>query len=657
MIPTINANTEFGRETIRKKAYGEIKEFIDEQNPDIFLLNTPCGTGKTRLAVKLFKDSNYRDTAIFYVALNHDHCKDEVMANVNRNVLYLKGIKKECKNPDYQTIKQNGFNLNIQRVLCQHCPDEIKDECRYYHNINEVKNNERIDKVVTVQHYINTDVIKEFFNKFNEDKKKILIIDEDFFGALKSSRRITQQSLLRMAQNITLMNPTQIGQYGKYNVTFINSLYALHHTLKSTRGILEQKDFTDKFFEKFKALSIGESNPLSKLKSLFTYDWMDYYENYTESLYNHMRTHGFENDYSNQLHHVVSNCLEYQGKDVLLPFYMIERRVTIHGEDHQVKYLVDLNNTTELPEIPILVMDATVQADIIQDVFNRDVFTSHLTQEISVTRDVIQFQQGNYSRRSLNNSTTFRNVLKNIKDLIQFEEKRTPQLKIGIISYNSFRLKIRRKLTELQVDTSKITFDYFGHIRGSNKFNDCTVLFILGTYIPNIKAFPRDLGGWYVGEPSLIKEVNQRGDEFYSDKRYKLHLQRVTEGESIQAIDRIRFLFNKNKIVYLFSKIELPIQTEQYPTVDNYIFRTAEKNNEEYVYLKDLVEQGTKQRYKLHNNLNRRVPFRNEKSSSKAVTRTYEKLLKDEYIENERGKLSVTPKGKELFEELKNRNS
>lgn len=656
MILTINANTEYGRKTIRKISYIGIKKVIDEQIPDIFLLNTPCGTGKTRLAVKLFKDKNYRETAIFYVALNHDHCKDEVMQKVNRNVLYLKGIKQECKNPDYQTIKQGKFNLNIQRILCPNCPSELKDTCPYYHNIDEVKNNEQIDKVVTVQHYINTDIINDFFNKFSEDKKKILIIDEDFFGALASDSEITQQSLQRMAENITLMNPTQIGYYGKYNVTFINSLYALNHTLKSSRGLLEQKEFTDKFFEKFNALSIVENNPLSKLKSLFTNDWRHYYNSYSESLYTHMRTHGFENDYTDQLHHVVTNCLEYQGKDVLLPFYMIERRETTEGEDHQVKYLVDLNNTTQLPEVPIIVMDATVQADIIQDVFNRDVYTSHFPQEISVKRNVIQFQQGNYSRSSLNNSTTFNNVLNNIKDLIQFEEKRTSPLKIGLISYKSVLPKIIWKLTELQVNTSEITFGHFGYIRGSNKFNDCTVLFILGTYIPNIKAFPRDIGGWHVGESPLRKVVNQQGDEFYSDERYKRHLKRVKEAEMIQAIDRIRFLFGGNKIVYLFSKIELPILTEQYPTVENYIFRDIGKYNTEYVYLKDLVEQGPKQRNKFHNNLNRRVPFRNETSSSIAVTRTYENLLEKEYIKNERGKLSVTPKGKKLFEKLKNRN-
>lgn len=102
--------------------------------------------------------------------------------------------------------------------------------------------------------------------------------------------------------------------------------------------------------------------------------------------------------------------------------------------------------------------------------------------------------------------------------------------------------------------------------------------------------------------------------------------------------------------------MELPIETKEYSTVKDYLLKDSYEYNPIHVFIKDLMGQGTLSWQKHRKRLVRRIPFRKENSPSKAVTRIKNSLQKHKYIIIENGIISITVKGKRVFEELKNRN-
>ena len=101
------------------------------------------------------------------------------------------------------------------------------------------------------------------------------------------------------------------------------------------------------------------------------------------------------------------------------------------------------------------------------------------------------------------------------------------------------------------------------------------------------------------------------------------------------------------------SKLKLPIETKEYSTVKDYLLKDSNEFNPIHVFVKDLIGQGPKKWQRYSKGLMRRVPYRRENSPSNAVTRIKNSLQKHKYIIIENGIISITAKGKRMFEEFK----
>lgn len=227
----------------------------------------------------------------------------------------------------------------------------------------------------------------------------------------------------------------------------------------------------------------------------------------------------------------------------------------------------------ELKNKPILLLDASSDEMLVNDVFDNKFKYVNVDIEYQSNVEVIQLGNKSYSKSSITD--------KNISELKAFISNKSLGKKFGVISYQ-YLTKNDKKAKNSFV--SNITKDliidddhkgYFGNARASNKFKDLDMLFIIGRqHVPssNIDNMYRqlyggksnidgmldiDLNNSYFGERVVRMSSGNNmilSNKIYANDKEEALCKLVNDADTYQAFHRLRLLYGNNKkTVYLLT--------------------------------------------------------------------------------------------------------
>lgn len=217
--------------------------------------------------------------------------------------------------------------------------------------------------------------------------------------------------------------------------------------------------------------------------------------------------------------------------------------------------------------MPVLALDGTGSL-----LLNRKVFGEQMTgQRFPVPRDaeVVQVRAKSFSRRSLAGSRTTspatqskhvdeaRRLRKRVIDLLE-----TIPGDILLVTYKAVEELLRPELP------ARIHIGHFGAVRGLNSFKHCETVVILGREQPGPQAIERMTRAFAAtdAEPLIpfggyalqCRAYRLRGREahvevvpVHPDPRCQEMLEQVREAEIVQAVDRVRPVFNRRRVILL----------------------------------------------------------------------------------------------------------
>lgn len=244
-------------------------------------------------------------------------------------------------------------------------------------------------------------------------------------------------------------------------------------------------------------------------------------------------------------------------------------RVLVGGEiERAPRVVVSALRTPRLSrETPVLVLDGTGSLDL-----NRQIFGEHMTgQRFAVPRnaEVIQVTSRTFSRQSLTGTDRRGNpispnkmreaatVRQQVLDLL----KMLPG-KVLLVTYKAVEELLRPDLPR------HIQVAHFGALRGLNSYEHCETAVVLGREQPSaqaIEALTRPfcatdsepfipIGEYVVHSRGL--RMRRGGSNVvevavHPDPRCQAMLEQVREAEIVQAIDRVRPVHNRRRIIVL----------------------------------------------------------------------------------------------------------
>ncbi|MHA1972483.1 MAG: hypothetical protein ACTSW1_05810 [Candidatus Hodarchaeales archaeon] len=201
--------------------------------------------------------------------------------------------------------------------------------------------------------------------------------------------------------------------------------------------------------------------------------------------------------------------------------------------------------------------------------------------------------------------------------------------KIGIIS-------MKELVSEFHPRAEKRA--YYANLRGSNLLEDVDVLFVIGTYIPNIEAIQKDFELFYARTPTTLETVKVKGEGYvYSDSPLDNFSRMNGEYEMYQALHRCRPALSTKKI-FVWGIIPKWIK-EEFPVYDLVDLVDNEHGGysvyclgDMYQYIKRVLEESESNSIKAPELVNRILA--EESFPYKTDTQVY-KILRDVVDEND----------------------
>ena len=221
-------------------------------------------------------------------------------------------------------------------------------------------------------------------------------------------------------------------------------------------------------------------------------------------------------------------------------------------------------------ETPVLCLDGTGSLS-----FNREVFGEHMTaQRFAVPRDAKVYQVSNktFSRQSITGCDrsgaprSDRNVSEAATLRAQVVEFRDTLP--GNVLLVSYKAAIEALIDDLP---AHVTTAHFGALRGLNAFAHCETVVVMGRAQPSAQAIEALTRPFCATDPEPFLPVGEyvlqsRGRrmrdpdaanvahaQVHFDPRCQAVLEQIREAEMVQAIDRVRPIFNHRKVFILNS--------------------------------------------------------------------------------------------------------
>lgn len=229
------------------------------------------------------------------------------------------------------------------------------------------------------------------------------------------------------------------------------------------------------------------------------------------------------------------------------------------------------------PDANLLLLDGTGDVDLNRRLFGDDLVHEH----VPVPRDarVIQCRTRLFSRQSLTGCDSFgqpmsarkREEAARLREEVRALSRHLPG-PVFIATYKRVADLLREEGLPEDVHVG-----HFGALRGMNTWKDCRTVILLGREQPSHHAMEAAVRPWLrADEPPLVtggyreevRYVRLRDGgvqammvEVHPDPRVQRYLEQVREAELVQAIDRVRAIFNPRTIVIL-TKVVLDVTVD-----------------------------------------------------------------------------------------------
>jgi hypothetical protein len=219
-------------------------------------------------------------------------------------------------------------------------------------------------------------------------------------------------------------------------------------------------------------------------------------------------------------------------------------------------------------EVPILCLDGTGSIYL-----NRKIFGDHMTRErFAVPRDaeVYQVTSKTFSRQSITGTDRKGNP-RSAKNVSEAATLRTQVVEFLSILPGNVLLVSYKAAIEVLIDDlpPRVTTAHFGALRGLNSFEHCETVVVMGREQPSAQAVEALTRPFCADDPAPFLPVGayvaqtrgrrMRDPEAFNlieaqvhfDARCQTVLEQIREAEMVQAIDRVRPVFNRRKILVL----------------------------------------------------------------------------------------------------------
>jgi len=649
---------------MRKILKEKITVFVEENqfNDKILLIKLPPGIGKTVTGSKtLFSRS---DILTIWLSPNHGQIKDTVMKH--NSVFHLKGRRILCRHRLLGEFER--YNVNIKKVLCLNCEQFKRSTCTYFNQYRELR--DAPQSFVSVHHHLNTKFIEDYFRK---NKRRFpfrcLVIDENPIGNLIHKTSFNIRDLIDFVI-ICGKVVEKLIEDGFYPSNTPLVLYKVHYAL---RRIIQEGDVVKGivFVRKFiKFLCEDHRLTLEEIEnSLKSKEMAFLVKSFNDELYKYFERGHHVNNVIFELLFIAKKCIfydkkkpEYFGdlkieKDFNVPFYSDFEDFTSDGMSSTDMVIRCIKVVKDLPEVPIIIMDASGDEEFYSSIFNRKVEVLDLKDDIE--RSIVQVMDGMYNIASLSNRRTRENVFNTVYQIVKHHLDKGEE-RVSIITLKRFEEGLRNYLTRRSI--TRIYINHYGNIRGLNVMKKDKTIILVGTPEPNVASYPNEVANWYEGEKPIrtdrVKE-NKRSSHYchdyrYKDQRYFAHIRTIREHEIEQTIDRLRFLLYSDKKAYLISMLPISFPTHK-TNIMNLLLELDPKTkifnnllkalrNHFYVYLQRLEDGDTKT--VMYRKIENVVPFNEDRTKIK-ITRTI--LLKDGEMVEEDGRLYITKEGEDYL--------
>jgi len=657
---------------MRKILEEKITVFVDENqyNDKILLIKLPPGIGKTVTGSKTLFSRN--DILTIWLSPNHGQIIDTVIKH-NR-VFHLKGRRILCRHKLLDKFER--YNVNIKKVLCLNCDQFKNSTCVYFNQYRELKSVPQ--SFVSVHHHLNTKFIENYFKKNRRRfPLRCLVIDENPIGNLIHKTSFNNRDLIDFViicgRVVKKLNDD--GFYLGNAPLVLNKVhYALRRIIREgdvTKGIFFVRKFI-KFINEDHRLTLEEIEDSLKSKEMAFL-----VKRFNDELYKYFERGHHVNNVIFELLFIAKKCILYNKKkpeffgglriekDYNLPFYSDFEDFKRGGMISIVKVIRCAKVVKELPQVPIIIMDASGDKEFYSSIFNRKVEVFDLNDDIE--RNIVQVMDGMYNITSLSNRRTRENVFNTVCQIVKHHLDKGED-RVSIITLKRFEEGLSNYLKSRSI--TRIYINHYGNIRGLNVMKKDKTIILVGTPEPNIDSYPNEVANWYEGENPIrtdrVKE-NKRSSYYchdyrYKDQRYFAHIRTVREHEIEQTIDRLRFLLYSGKKGYLISMLPISYPTHKTNIMNLRISLDPKMKilnslikvmrNHFYVYLQRLNDGDTKT--VIYRKIENVVPFNEDRRKIK-TTRAI--LLKDGKIVEKDGRLYITKEGEDYLKKVNGENS
>ena len=516
----------------------------------MLLVNPPAGIGKTYTGSQALLPRG--DILTIWLAPRHEQAKDDVIEN-NPDSFHLKGRNQEgmCLNPE--ALKRIPDKCNIsEKIICERSCDHFTNHtCPYYAQFHEL---ETIQSWVGVHHHLQTDIVSDYFHHIAPFK--CLVLDEYFINNIMNNVKIYRSDLEKLEDALTEISHERVHIAHEIDI-FMDIILALKRILSKTtsRKGITGLEFVDIFTDSIKKIATYNKGKNGEFdieqhfaqKSTKDFIWREFHPEL-------IRRINIEETIKNVLDELLCIALrcydihnELPGHDVNLPFF--SGMEVLEDEKTLKRYIQFSRVFSDLPEVPIIILDATGDAGFYGDLFNCEI--EEYKPSIPIERNIIQITDGCYWKKTLKNPESRNRLFYLIYSVVKHHLEKGENI-VNIITYKNYKSKISEYLIKRRIEFGQIRFAHFGGTRGTNDMKNDKTLIIVGTYEPNIMDFPKQVGVWYVGKEPISNEKINKYE--YKDSRYYAHVRMVREHEIEQDIDRIRQINGEPDKTYTSSR-------------------------------------------------------------------------------------------------------
>lgn len=561
-------------EEIRDDIKGQILSYLRDEPEKALLIETDPGSGKTvtvaQTLANLPKDlKQYK--RIFWAAQRHDMYEE-----IAPHIPNLKHIRPKIgEDDDFPVSDDSKVGLciveeNIEKIrfmrdkgwpeletkkVCLYCHIGVKN-CEYFLQWNHN------GSFFAPQQHLITSRIQE-----NKIKFGVIVIDENPASVFEKETVVTQDDINEMIELL------QKKTFPRQELV-VRLLEALKRTITSHKKLTQGYEIIKDWDSKIRLYRGEDTKQVNIIPP----------ETKSDAGLHHLINDIDQTTFWNKWSDFIENASpEALPKNWLAPlFNAVKQQKMVFDVEHNSRIYVKKRNghmvlgmlenkKIENEENPLIFLDATAELSEYKRLVDREIL--HFRKKIKLENPVYHLTEGEYpletimpdsekSRRSRNR------LLRITKAIIECGESTL------VVSTMPFHNKYLVKYLKNARPSKEYFTGYYRNIRGSNEYEDCDQIVLIGVANPNmdeihIREQARRVEEKYLSN-KVTKDLRRYGDSqigrptrVYEDLRMNNTLKQKREDEMLQAIYRIRPLQNPHKKIWILTAIPLDLPAKE----------------------------------------------------------------------------------------------